>query len=91
MKPPAPPRIQNEAIVKLLSGDILGDDERLVATLLTLRAEIEAQQAKLVEARRHLDALPHRRTYLLLVHDLGMRLLRAQREWLDEVERELGT
>src|SRR5580765_4596694 len=82
VKPPAPLRIQNEAIMKLLSGDILGDDERLVATLLTLRVEIDAQEAKLVEARRHLDALPHRRPYLLLVHYIGMRLLRAQREWL---------
>lgn len=30
------------------------------------------------------------RSYLLLVHDLGNRLIKAQREWLDEVERELG-
>src|SRR3954447_8090421 len=28
--PPAPPRIQNEVVPKLLAGDILGDDERLL-------------------------------------------------------------
>jgi DNA-binding PadR family transcriptional regulator len=89
VEPPALPRIQNEAIPKLLSGDILGDDEQLLDALLTLRDGIEGQQAKLTEGRRHLDSLPHRKSYLLLVHELGDRLLQVQREWLDDVEREL--
>ena len=41
-------------------------------------------------ATRSLESLPHRRPYLLLVLDLGERLLAAQRAWLDEVERTLG-
>src|SRR5262245_42039549 len=90
-EPPSLPRIQNEAVPKLLAGDILDDDEKLLETLLTLRTGIEEQQAKLVEARKALDALPHRRKYLLLVHDLGERLLQMQRDWLDEVERVLGS
>jgi DNA-binding PadR family transcriptional regulator len=90
LEPPALPRIQNEAVPKLLSGDIVGDDEQLLAALLTLRDEIEGQQARLDEARKRLDALPHRRSYLLLIQELGDRLLQVQREWLDDVERELG-
>jgi DNA-binding PadR family transcriptional regulator len=90
-QPPALARIQNEAVPKLMAGDILGDDERLLAALLTLRGEIDDQQAKLTEGRRRLEALPHRRTYLLLIHELGDRLLEVQREWLDDVERELRT
>jgi DNA-binding PadR family transcriptional regulator len=89
LEPPAFLRIQNEAVIKLMSGDILGDDERLLATLLTLRNEIEEQQAKLDLGRERLEALPHRRSYLQLVLELGDRLLQAQREWLDDVEREL--
>jgi DNA-binding PadR family transcriptional regulator len=89
VEPPALARIQNEAVPKLLAGDILGDDARLLEALLTLRAEIEQQQAKLVEAEQHLDALAHRRRYLLLVHELGNRLLQLQREWLDDVEKAL--
>jgi hypothetical protein len=77
-------------VPKLLAGDILDDDAKLLETLLTLREGIAEQQAKLVEARKALDALPHRRRYLLLVHDLGERLLQMQRDWLDEVERVLG-
>ena len=90
IEPPALPRIQNEAVPKLLSGDILGDDEQLLDALLTLRDEIEGQQSKLDEARGRLDALPHRRTYLQLILTLGNRFLQVQREWLDDVERELG-
>jgi DNA-binding PadR family transcriptional regulator len=89
VEPPALPRIQNEAVPKLLSGDILDDDEQLLDTLLTLRSEIEEQQAKLDVARERLEALPHRRSYLLLIHELGNRLLQVQREWLDDVEKEL--
>jgi DNA-binding PadR family transcriptional regulator len=88
-EPPALPRIQNEAVPKLMSGDILGDDERLLAALLTLRRELDEQEARLAVAQERLESLPHRRTYLLLVHDLGERLLQAQRDWLDDVEREL--
>lgn len=89
LEPPALPRIQNEAVPKLMSGDILGDDEQLLDALLTLRDEIDGQQRKLDEARKRLEALPHRRTYLLLIHELGNRLLQLQRDWLDDVEKAL--
>jgi DNA-binding PadR family transcriptional regulator len=88
-EPPALPRIQNEAIVKLMSGDIAGDDDELLRALLALRAEIDEQEAKLDQAGERLEALEHRRRYLLLVDNLGRRLLEAQRAWLDDVEREL--
>ncbi len=90
VEPPALLRIQNEAVPKLLSGDILADDEALLETLLTLRAGLEEQHAKIQEARMRLGSLPHRERYLLLVIDLGERLIQVQRDWLDEVERELG-
>ena len=90
VEPPAPPRIQNEAVVKLLSGDIVGDDEQLLAALLALHPELDVQAAKLEEARRRRDSLPHRARYLKLVTELGERLVQLQREWLDDVERELG-
>lgn len=91
LEPPALPRIQNEAIPKLMSGDIVGNDEQLLEALLGVRKEIEEQQARLDEGRQRLETLPYRRSYLLLVLDLGGRLLQVQREWLDEVERELGS
>jgi DNA-binding PadR family transcriptional regulator len=89
VEPPALIRVQNEAVPKLLAGDILDDDGALVETLLTLRSALDEQQAKIEEARAGLGSLPHRQRYLLLVIDLGERLIQAQRDWLDEVEREL--
>jgi hypothetical protein len=80
VEPPALARIQTEAVPKLMAGDILGNDERLLDALLTRREEIEAQQAKLDEGRQRLEELPHRRSYLLLIHELGKRLLQVQRE-----------
>jgi len=90
LEPPSMPRIQNEAVVKLMAGDIVGDDEQLLANLLTLRNELDVQQAKLDQARRTAESLSHRRAYLLLVVELGERIVRLQRDWLDDVERELG-
>jgi PadR family transcriptional regulator, regulatory protein AphA len=90
LEPAAAARIQNEAVPKLMAGDVLGDDARLLESLLAQRAELEVQAARLVEGRARLDSLPHRRPYLELVLDLGERLVAAQREWLDAVERALG-
>jgi PadR family transcriptional regulator, regulatory protein AphA len=89
LEPPALPRIQNEAVPKLMSGDIVGDDEQLLDSLLTLRDRLELQQAGLAQGLERLAELPHRRSYLLLIHELGNRLIQVQREWLDDVEKEL--
>lgn len=89
LEPPTLPRIQNDAVPKLMAGDILDDDERLVDVLLGVRAELDEQDARLDEALGNLDTLAHRRTYLLLVNELGRRLVQTQREWLDDVERTL--
>ncbi len=89
LEPPAFPRVQNEAVAKLMAGDILGDDEQLLETLTALRRESDAHPAKLDGARERLPALPHRRKYLLLIHELGEGFLQLQRDWLDAVEAEL--
>ncbi|HWH14055.1 MAG TPA: PadR family transcriptional regulator [Miltoncostaeaceae bacterium] len=84
------PRLQHEAVARLLAAD-LGDDEDLRRSLSAMRAEVDELEALLAENRARAGALPHRARYLRLVGDLGERLLRAHREWLDEVEAELGT
>jgi DNA-binding PadR family transcriptional regulator len=88
-EPAALPRIQHEAIVKLLAAD-LSDDETLRTSLGAMRGDIEDAYGKLDAAEAIARTLPHRERYLLLVHGLGRRLLAAHEEWLDDVERELG-
>jgi DNA-binding PadR family transcriptional regulator len=89
LEPPKFPRIQNEAVIKLMCGDLVGDDEELVEALLALRGEIEEQQGKRDEERQRYETITHRKRYLLLNHKLATRLLEVHREWLDEVQREL--
>jgi PadR family transcriptional regulator, regulatory protein AphA len=84
------PRLQHEAVARLLAAD-LGDEADLRDSLGAMRVEIDELEALLAENRAQAGALPHRARYLGLIGDLGTRLLRAHREWLDEVERELGT
>jgi len=83
------PRLEHEALVRILVADLVGD-EALLEGLATLRADIADLAARLDVAEAVAETLPHRRRYLLLGHRLGRRLLDVHLEWLDEVERELG-
>jgi DNA-binding PadR family transcriptional regulator len=87
-EPSSLPRTQNEAIVRVLAGD-LGDDAALAGSLEAMRAEIAAARANLEAAERIATTLPHRERYLRLVHRLGRALLDVHERWLDETEREL--
>ena len=90
VEPPSLPRIQNEAIPKLLCGDLVQDDAALLEGLLGLRSEIAAQSAKLDSALDRRAGLAHRERYLELTENLGRRLLATFDGWLDDVEAELG-
>lgn len=83
------PRIQHEAVVRVLAGDLAGD-EAVLASLRGLRAELADLAARLDRAEEVAATLPHRERYLRLVHRLGRALLRVHAEWVDEVERELS-
>jgi PadR family transcriptional regulator, regulatory protein AphA len=87
---PAPfPRIQNEASLRLLAGDMLADEE-IVASLGALRPEIERVRALVDEMDANAGNVPHRARYLRLQNSLARRLLDALEQWLDEVDAELG-
>jgi PadR family transcriptional regulator, regulatory protein AphA len=84
------PRIQNEPIVRLLAADLVGEDA-VLNSLRGLREEIAAICSQLDAAEVTAAALPSRKEYLLLNHRLARRIVEAQAEWLDEVERKLGS
>jgi hypothetical protein len=75
--------------VRLLAADLVGE--------APVRESISALREELVELEGLMDAadaaaatLPHREKYLRLNHRLARRLIDVHREWVDEVERELG-
>lgn len=83
------PRIQNEAAARLVAGPLAGD-RSLLQSLHNLHRELDEASAGLDEAEAAMITFaPERQRYLRLVHRLGRRVLAAQREWLDEGEREL--
>ena len=87
-QPASFPRIQHEAVLRVLAAD-LADDDTVAASLAGLRADIAELAAGLDAAEETAKTLPHRERYLRLVHSLGRKLLRVHEEWADEVEREL--
>lgn len=88
-QPSALPRIQNEAIVRLLAAD-LGNDEDVLGSIEGLEAQIEAGRALVAAALERAESLPHRARYLRLVHHLGQLQLDAYQQWLDEVREKLS-
>lgn len=88
-EPAAMPRVQNEAVIKLLAADF-SDDATIAASLAGLRAGIERAYEELRGMERRALQLPHRTRYLQLIDDYARRQLDAQRAWLDAVEAELG-
>ena len=83
------PRIQNEAAVRLLGGDLI-DDATIVGSLRGMRAELDAIDAEIDNSEAIALEIPERTKYLLLLHRYSRRLIAVHRDWIDEVERELS-
>jgi DNA-binding PadR family transcriptional regulator len=84
------PRIQNEAICRLLAADLVGE-QAVLDSLSALRDEIADIFSRLDAAEAIAATIPSRERYLLLNHRLARRIVQAHADWLDEVERELGS
>lgn len=89
-EPSAFSRLQLEPALRLLAADLVGDDA-VLASLRGLRDELDDLYARLDTADTVAAGIPHRERYLRLNHRLARRIVDAHREWLDEVERELGS
>jgi DNA-binding PadR family transcriptional regulator len=90
LKRPSPfPRIQDEAVVRVLAVD-LGKDEDVLGSLAALETEIAVRRGLLEEALERAKTLPHRERQLRLVHRLGSLLLDAHEQWLADVRKELS-
>jgi PadR family transcriptional regulator, regulatory protein AphA len=90
VKTPAPfPRIQHEPAVRVLAAD-LTDPADVLEGLDALRAELDDLDRWLDASEERAASLPHRERALRANHRLSRRIVQAHREWLDEVEGELG-
>ena len=90
LKQPSPfPRIQHEAVVRVLAADF-GSDEDVLESLSALEEEIATRRVLVDEALERAKTLPHRERQLRLVHRLGSLLLDEQEQWLQDVRSELS-
>lgn len=83
------PRIQNEALARLVAGYLV-EDRALWSSFVGLRADLDRVREGLADAEAFAHSRPDRERYLRLVHDLGRRLIEAFDGWLTEVENEFG-
>jgi DNA-binding PadR family transcriptional regulator len=90
-RPSSFPRIQSEAAARVLSSDLAQDVGVVAESLAAMREEIAELSAGVDEDERRAPSIAHRERQLALVRSLGRRLLEAHLEWIDEVERELGS
>jgi DNA-binding PadR family transcriptional regulator len=87
--PAALPRIQNEAVVRLLAADLVPAEATLEG-LSALRTQIEEQLEQLEAAReRWSETAPHRVHLLSVNEQFAKGILRLQLEWLKQAEKTL--
>jgi DNA-binding PadR family transcriptional regulator len=82
--------LKSEVLGRLLIADLVGEKVTR-ESVATLRADLVDLYARLEEAERSAEALPHRRKYLLLVTSFVRGLLDLHGEWIDEVEAKLSS
>ena len=91
---PAPfPRIQNEANIRLLAAQKAYQDAQaatIVQSFTAMRDELDELEGLVADSEAIASEVPHRERYLRLSFSLARKLLAAHREWVDEIERELG-
>jgi DNA-binding PadR family transcriptional regulator len=83
------PRIQHEAAIRLFASD-MGDLRDVLRSLHAMREDLTRLEAVCDMYAERARAIPHRTRAIVLELSLARRLLHAHRDWLDEVERELG-
>jgi len=88
-RPSSLPRMQHEALVRVLAAD-LGSDEDVLGSLASLQEDVAAKRELLAAAKERAATLPHRERHVHLVHRFGDLLFDAHEQWLDEVEQELS-
>jgi len=81
--------VKSEALIRLMMADLVGE-RATRESISALRDDIADMQARLDASEAAAEQLPHRRTYLLLVHGFLRGLLDLHLELVARAERELS-
>jgi PadR family transcriptional regulator, regulatory protein AphA len=80
------PKIQNEAVVRVLAAELADEPADVLEGLQAMRDEIAEVRGLLEAGARAAESLPQRRERLLAQHRMSGRVLDALQDWADEVE-----
>ena len=83
------PKIKNEAHLRLLAGDLIGD-EQIVASFRGMLPELDKLEALVEAMYAQADRVPARTRYLRLSHDYARKLVALHREWIADIEAKLA-
>jgi DNA-binding PadR family transcriptional regulator len=83
------PPVKSDPLLRLLMCDLVGEGVTR-ESLATLRDDIADLMERLDESVQGLEALPHRRTYLLIVYGFLRRFVELHADLVEEVETELA-
>lgn len=84
------PRIQNEAVVRVMAADLADDPADVLVGVVALREELASARRLTAEGEEAAARLPDREARLLLQHRMTHRLLDALEAWADDVDELLG-
>ena len=76
--------LKSEPLIRLLIADLVGSDVTR-ASLATLRDDLADVRARVEASAAAADEFPHRREYLLLVHDFLRGFVALHEQLVDEV------
>jgi DNA-binding PadR family transcriptional regulator len=83
------PRIKNEAHLRLLAGDLIGD-EQIIESFRGMLPELDELEALVETMYAQAERVPARTRYLRLSHDYARKLVALHREWIADIEAELA-
>jgi DNA-binding PadR family transcriptional regulator len=84
------PRIQHEAVVRVLAADLADDPTAVLPALAALRDELADARSSTSAGERLAEELGERGERLLLQHRMAHRMLDALEAWVDDVEAVLA-
>jgi DNA-binding PadR family transcriptional regulator len=84
------PKIQHEAVVRVLAADLADDPADVLVGLAPLRAEIAEERQLLERSRVAAGEVPGRSARLQAQQRMVARMLDALADWTDDVERAIG-
>jgi PadR family transcriptional regulator, regulatory protein AphA len=80
------PRMQHEAVVRVLAADLADDPAAVLPALASLRGELAAARQSTTVAEELATELGDRGERLLVQHRMAHRMLDALEAWADDVE-----